>query len=586
LRQAWFACPDQNGNVEVGVFKKTPANVAEPALLSDSLGQFLDHNTAAEFRSIEHMFGSLRRQGLTVGGYPTVRPPDCAQVFRALEAVFKRCKAQFRKGDPQLVERFEQLIEGLHEFCRDIYPSEARAALLLHAEVLLFMGRSSRVIELVTPLAMRPYAVDNVRHCAKLIDVLAHAHILQGTLDQLRISFIAFGIWLIAQIGGPSSFWVARTMAPFVNFEPIDTAEPLRIGLIRLAAAGRMSAIRPHKGIVRRVTSPVVAWLCVAVMGLCYRSLKKRHRIANAPFSRHMDPAGPVLVTRAMGGIGDMLTMQPGLEVLAKRYGRPVDFAIPRKFFPIFEHDPSVRLVDVDGPPIDVARYRAFANLSFCPAARYESRIRPNVRRGRVELFARAMNVTPAQLRAQGWHINRFGADGDDERCDRFLGRHAFGKRPLIGVQPYSRDSYKDHVGIGQIIAALAKTYDIVIFHHVANGLPEGPGLANTAGMALGDSLALVSRLQAMVSVDSAFLHAASAYDVPVIGLFGPTGAHAVTRHHRKVTILSKPQVLRCVPCWRNEDLPCRVTGMVSTSPCIAAITTQEVIDAVAEAIG
>jgi ADP-heptose:LPS heptosyltransferase len=375
-------------------------------------------------------------------------------------------------------------------------------------------------------------------------------------------------------------------LAPFVNFEPVDPAGSLRVRLIRLAAASRMSSIRTHKGIVGRFTSPAMAWLSILVMGLCYRSLKKRRRIANAPFSLHMDSAGPVLVTRAMGGIGDMLTMQPGLEILAKRYGRPVDFAIPRKFFPIFEHDPSIRLVDIDGPPIDVARYREFANLSFCPAARYESRIRPNVRRGRVELFARAMHVTPAQLRAQGWHINRFEADDDGERSDRFLAKHGLGKRPVIGVQPYSRDSYKDHVGIGQIITALAKRYDIVIFHHVANGLPEGPGLAHTAGMALGDSLALVSRLKAMVSVDSAFLHAASAYDVPVIGLFGPTGAHAVTRHHRKVTVLWKPQVLRCVPCWRNEDLPCRVTGTISASPCIAAITTQEVVDAVAEAIG
>ena len=116
--------------------------------------------------------------------------------------------------------------------------------------------------------------------------------------------------------------------------------------------------------------------------------------------------------------------------------------------------------------------------------------------------------------------------------------------------------------------------------------MPQGPGIATTAGVALANSLALVSRIDAMVSVDSAFLHAAAAHDVPTIALFGPTDARTFTRHHRNVTILWKPQTFACVPCWRNEDMACEITGLRSLSPCLAAITVDEVLGAVSDAIG
>jgi ADP-heptose:LPS heptosyltransferase len=189
-------------------------------------------------------------------------------------------------------------------------------------------------------------------------------------------------------------------------------------------------------------------------------------------------------------------------------------------------------------------------------------------------------------LRRQGWRINRSNSAEEERFCDRFLAEKGLGSRPLIGIQPYSRDSYKDHPAIDRVIAALAQDHDILFFHHLSDGLPQGAGFADTAGVALTNSLALVSRLDAMVSVDSAFLHAAAAYDVPVIAMFGPTDARTFTRHHRHITILWKPETFGCVPCWRNEDLPCHVTKTTSASPCLAAITPEEVLAAVRDAIG
>lgn len=570
----------------MNVSTKMPVQAEETDPLSYFFAEFLDEKTFSEFRTIGRLFGNLQGVGSTVAGYPLIRPHDCAKITLTLESIFETCREQFRTRDIEITERFEQVTAAFHEFCRKIYPGEATSALLLHGRVLLFMGRADRVIDLISPLALRPYAIENnLHHCADLVDLLGQAHLRRGTLNQLPVSFLAFGAWLVSRKRNISARRAAIRMAPFVNFEPVNPAAPLLSRLVRWASAGYLAAKRDRNGAALKALHFVKARLHLALLILCYALLGRRARWSS-PFSLQMNPDGPVLVARAMGGIGDLLMMQPGLEALAKRHGRPVEFAVPHKFFAVFAHDPNVRLIDIEGPVIDMSQYSAYVDLSLCPAGRYESRKRPNVDRGRVELFAGGMGVTRQELTAQGWHINRYGAPDEEAFCDEFLARHGLGERPVIGVQPYSRDSYKDHTGIGEIIAELARTYDIIVFHHVINGLPQGPGLANTAGLPLAQSLALVSRLRAMVSVDSAFLHAAAAYDVPVIALFGPTDPRTFTRHHRRVTILWKPQVFGCVPCWRNEDLPCRVTGTISASPCIAAISAEEVAAAVAEAVG
>ena len=89
-----------------------------------------------------------------------------------------------------------------------------------------------------------------------------------------------------------------------------------------------------------------------------------------------------------------------------------------------------------------------------------------------------------------------------------------------------------------------------------------------------------------MVCVDSAFLHAAAAFDVPVIALFGPTDGELFTRHHRQATVINANESFACAPCWRNEDLPCSLTGKFGPSPCIAAIRVEPVLAAVEQALG
>jgi ADP-heptose:LPS heptosyltransferase len=566
-----------------------PTVMPERSLLGEFFSEFLDQTAYADFRQAERLVASLKGQGLTVAGYPIVRPADCGQITRTLSDIFEASRPHFRTHDQKLTQRFEGLSGDCHDFCQRIYPGEAMGARLLRARVRLFMGDAPGVLELVSHHALRPYALeDNSRHFLELIELFGQAHLLQGTLGDTNMSFVALGRWLAVNVRRLTPFGAGTRMAPFVAFGRKEAAAPIRSALIRWGSQAYLDCRRGRRRPLSFVLVKLRILFFCLFLGLCYLSLRGSGKTGD-PFSLTRNKRGRVLVTRAMGGIGDLLMMAPGLEANALRYGLPVDFAIPRKFFPIFEHNPHVNLIDIDGPPIDISTYRHFFNLSQCPASRYESSRVPEIRKGRVETFAMGMGVDRKRLRKQGWKINHYLSADDEAFCDGFLKSHGIGtdagKRRLVGVQPYSRDSYKDHPAIDDIIRAIAKQHDVLVFHHVANGLPEGEGIVNTAGLPLGRSLALVSRVEAMVSVDSAFLHAASAFDIPVVAMFGPTDANTLTRHHRRAKTLWRQDSFACAPCWRNEDKACAVTGLRSVSPCVAAIRTEEVLSALAEVI-
>jgi len=292
-----------------------------------------------------------------------------------------------------------------------------------------------------------------------------------------------------------------------------------------------------------------------------------------------------IVVTRAMGGIGDLFMMTPGLRALSRRYSTRVKLVVDRKYFDIFENNPYVEVVDIDGPPINIAKCRLWFNLTFCPAGRYEALTRPFVKKGRVELFARGMGIGAFRLRRYGWRIEASLSDQQKAFRDTFVGGAGFSGRPVVGIQPYSRDTYKDHPGIVDIIMAISQRFDVILFHHIADGLPQGAGIVSTAGLSLSQSIGLISALDAMVCVDSGFLHAAAAFDVPVVALFGPTDGRLFTRHHLHATILSANRRFPCAPCWRNEDVPCQVTGQRGSSPCVASLSLIDVQLAVETAI-
>ena len=366
---------------------------------------------------------------------------------------------------------------------------------------------------------------------------------------------------------------------------------------------------RAHRGALRfmisRDTRPgdkllfLAHWICLRGFGLsrAARCPPPRARPAGVPLplidisdpGQRRPAARPapeeatatrVLVTRAMGGAGDLLMMTPGLNALARRHPGRVDFAIPRNLFPLLENNPDVRLIDIHSE-LDPRGYGRWFNLTDCPAARIESLTAPRVRQGRIESFARAMGTRGGSLRRM-------------PRRPRYFphGPGAGGARAFLCV-PRPRRARRDRgpVPLGRELSRLPA-------HAVRDRGPgprvRGPGLRQPgdAGLRLprrgpGGSAARCAkslRLRAAVRRSWPRTRCSCTWPEPWTCLAwrssGPPTAECARRSIHACRFLDVRRELACVPCWRNERIRCALTGR-HASVCLAEIRVADVVEAV-----
>lgn len=362
---------------------------------------------------------------------------------------------------------------------------------------------------------------------------------------------------------------------------------------------------RAHRGALRfmisRDTGPadkllfLAHWICLRGFGPRVRAARpfELGLLACLYFYRYLRPgerpaaravpkeatATRVLVTRAMGGGGDLLMMTPGLRALARRHPGRVDFAIPRGFFPLLENNPDVRLIDIHSE-LDPRGYGRWFNLTECPAARVESLTAPRVRQGRIEIFARSMGTHGRSLRRMQRRPRYFPTVRELEERERFFASHGLAGRAVIGVQYRSDESYRDYPHMPSLIEALAREYGVLVFD--SQEIPDCgfPGVVQAVGRPLREVFALAGGCQAIVAPDSVFVHLAGALDLPCLALFGPTDGRVRTAEYPRCRFLDVRRELACVPCWRNERIPCALTGR-HASVCLAEIRVADVVEAV-----
>ena len=566
------------------------------------LGRLIDEFDARDFRHAERIVDVFKRQGRTAAGYPRIRPMDCRAVTKVLSQLLESHQLSFRYGDERVLARFWKLAEAFKSSAIQAYPNEILHLNLLLAHARFICGHFDEAVTIIGPIAERPYLVEgdfSALWRAFIIDAKArwalgrHRKAADASeFDRLTLLVRIRPLLAIRLFQDFRSF-LAHDRRHFRNATSLHR-------LVSNLAYSSMTQTRQSGNVLMNLVRRILRMGLdlfggVASLVAAHTRQYRDPKVAACKEGAPLETAGGIvslsrsqretLVTRAMGGIGDLLMMSPGLRALAQRQGHPVKFAIKHQFFPLFEGNPHVELIDMDGPAIDVARYR-WRNLSRCPAASHESLRRPFIKRGRVELFARGMGIRRNSLRRSGQKIDVFLSTDQVAFRDAWLQQRGLGRnKALVGVQPHSREAYRDHPRIYDIILRLAENYDVVVFHQSDLPLPHTRGVFSTAGLSLGQSLALVSALDAMVCVDSAFLHAAAAFETPTVALFGPIDGQLRTVHMKNVTVLDARASFGCVPCWRNEDQPCLVTGEVGVSPCMTAIPVDKVLAVVDETI-
>jgi ADP-heptose:LPS heptosyltransferase len=290
-------------------------------------------------------------------------------------------------------------------------------------------------------------------------------------------------------------------------------------------------------------------------------------------------PKRRILITRAMGGIGDILMMTPGLRALRKTYpNAQIDFAIPKAFHGLLTEFQDVNVIDINGQDIDLKKYTKWVNLTDCPAGKVESRQSPNVKSNRISIFAKAMGIGWFNLRQNG-RIPEFQRNHEEiQKAEAILDRLKSGKRGVIGIQPFSADTYKNWPFMEELALNLANdNYSVLIFHSdpIPGYLHQNIHQINRP---LRESFALAALCDRLVTPDSSLAHLAGATNTKTISIFGPTSGKVFTRFYPQTRLLTPlKKDFPCFPCWRHEHKPCHLTKG-RESICLRSISVERVL--------
>jgi hypothetical protein len=372
------------------------------------------------------------------------------------------------------------------------------------------------------------------------------------------------------------------------------------------------SVLRAHRGLVRLLTRADVAPADKIVVLLHWMALSAPRRLAGRTVMRALErgllagvyalryahplraahparrlsdraPHAQALVTRAMGGVGDLLMMTPGLHALRRASGdRPVRLAVPRRYLPLFDGNEDVEVVDIHGD-LDATGQPGWVNLTDCPAARVESLTAPRVRRNRIEIFARAMGVRGAALRGMTRRPRYVVTEDERAWRDRFLASCGLSGATIVGVQMRADEAYRTPPHMPAIVAALSRRWPVLAFDTRRIDV-DLPNVVKVERADLRAAFALASGCRVVVAPDSAFVHLSAALDVPCVALFGPTDGRVRAGDYPRCRVVDARRTLPCVPCWRNEETACRLMG-ARASVCLAAIDVTAVLAAVEAAL-
>ena len=286
-----------------------------------------------------------------------------------------------------------------------------------------------------------------------------------------------------------------------------------------------------------------------------------------------------ILITRAMGGIGDLLMMTPGIHALKKKYPKSeISLAIPKRYFPVFEGNNDVKLIDIESDFFNHQRFNKWFNFTDCPAARKESLTVPKVTKSRVDIFSAALKINFLRRFRASKKPRFFFTENETEFASEFLKNSELTNKTIIGVQLHSDETYRDYPLMEKLVEKIAAKYSVMLFDSEPINGYEFENVIKIQNLPIRKAFALAHKCNLIVAPDSSFIHFAAAFDIPTIALFGPIDGKARTKHYPNCTYLTAKELFGCLPCWRNEAIPCKLTGM-RTSECMKKIPVNQILN-------
>lgn len=255
-----------------------------------------------------------------------------------------------------------------------------------------------------------------------------------------------------------------------------------------------------------------------------------------------------VLVHRYKGGLGDMITMRPGIENLSLTDWRFIHLAIPKQYFWIFKDIYKVVLIEHDSlfneKVVDYKTVREQYSLAidmFCPAGVHEAATQHRPVKGRIHIFCDYLENPPHKPQAPSLNMVSIP-------LFKF-------PRPLVAFQISSERKEKDWplTKYTELGLRLLKQGISCVSIHPTDPLPKIPSLTGLSQEQI--AYFFQNYVDIVVGPDSGLLHLASMLDIPTIWLFGPTDPKTTLEFYPLADFIHMTEDNSCHrPCYYNSE--------------------------------
>ena len=288
-----------------------------------------------------------------------------------------------------------------------------------------------------------------------------------------------------------------------------------------------------------------------------------------------------IMIRRTTAGIGDLLMATPAIEAMARMYPEmKIEVACKKELWPVLLNNPHVdKIMDCD-EPYNPRRYYMIADIS-APCARYESaRVNSGkaVQKSRVEIYAEACGVRDlvTDLKPK-YYMTK---EESDWAAD-FLSKTSIKPgKPLLAVGMRSAEQYRDwpEEGLQELFTKLEPYTNIILLDHSRKHTYTN--VIDAAGFDLRKAIAILSKCNYLLSVDTSLIHFAAALGIPMTTIFGPIDYKPRCKGYSGVTVIKSD--MQCIPCWRNSKIACRASGLIKGySKCMEAVPAGKIAQVV-----
>ena len=250
------------------------------------------------------------------------------------------------------------------------------------------------------------------------------------------------------------------------------------------------------------------------------------------------------LIERSAGGLGDIITLLPAVEQLARK--KKVSLCIPKVYEPLTRH------LDIEFIPFNVRlnngnyllydQYYGHIFDCFCPCGDHEAKNGFHPTRNRIENFADLLQVKP---KTPVIPLKNFTSSAAKRYLSGIM-------KKIVGIAPFSANPSKDwpRSYLVELVQHLKQAgYYVISLHNKFETIGgEDKALTN---LSLDDVAHILNRFDLLVTPDSGLMHFASALNKPVLALFGPTDGRLTMKYYGKSEFIQGKAVNGCaLPCY------------------------------------